>query len=176
MRIAIGSTLTAALFALPLMAAPAFGDGTPSNDTTQDCPEGKIWDSQEEKCVDAEESNLDTDSIHDYGSGLAREGRYGEAIEVLSLAADRGDPRVLNYLGYAHRMQGRINVGLGYYREALAIDPDFVLAREYMGEAYLQAGDVDAAMGQLAEIGKRCGTGCAEYEALSARIDDHVKG
>ena len=49
-------------------------------------------------------------------------------------------------------------------------DPDFTLAREYMGEAYLTLGDVEAAKGQLAEIEKRCGTGCAAYAELVRQI------
>ena len=59
--------------------------------------------------------------------------------------ADKTDPRILNYLGYSHRKQGRVLVGLGYYQEALRHNPDYTLVREYMGEAHLQLGDVAAA-------------------------------
>ena len=75
----------------------------------------------------------------------------------LFFAADKTDPRILNYLGYSHRKSGRVLVGLGYYREALLNDPDYTLVREYMGEAHLQLGDVAAAREQLGEIEKRCG-------------------
>ena len=68
---------------------------------------------------------------------------------ILSLAADKTDPRILNYLGYSHRKAGRVTVGLGYYQEALRHDPDYTLVREYMGEAYLQQGNVEAAKEQL---------------------------
>ena len=64
---------------------------------------------------------------------------YDEAIKVLALAADKTDPRILNYLGYSHRKAGRVLVGLGYYQEALRNDPDYTLVREYMGEAHLHA-------------------------------------
>ena len=86
---------------------------------------------------------------------------------MLSLAADKTDPRILNYLGYSHRKQGRVLVGLGYYQEALRNDPDYTLVREYMGEAHLQLGDVASAKTQLGEIEKRCGTGCREYTELA---------
>ena len=103
-------------------------------------------------------------------------GRYDEAISVLTLAADKTDPRILNYLGYSHRKSGRVTVGLGYYQEALRQDPNYVLVREYLGEAHLQIGNVAAAREQLGEIEKRCGKGCKEYAELSNQIDAYVKG
>ena len=39
-----------------------------------------------------------------------------------------------------------------------------------MGEGFIQMGNLDGARGQLAEIGKRCGTGCAEYAMLEQAI------
>lgn len=69
-----------------------------------------------------------------------------------------------------------MNVGLGYYQEALRVDPNYTLVREYLGEAHLQLGDVQAAKGQLAEIENRCGKGCEEYNELSAQIDAYLKG
>ena len=119
---------------------------------------------------------IDDDSIYETGRKLAMAGRYGEAITILSLAADKTDPRILNYLGYSHRKSGRVLVGLGYYQEALRHDPNYTLVREYMGEAYLQNGDLDAARAQLGEIEKRCGKGCREYTLLAEQIDAYVKG
>ena len=94
---------------------------------------------------------------------LAMAGRYDEAISVLTLAANKQDPRILNYLGYSHRHSGRITVGLGYYEEALRINPDYTLVREYLGEAHLQIGDLAGAREQLSEIEKRTGKGSREY-------------
>lgn len=167
----LASILILSLGSLPAMAA---GDGGGTSDAPT-CREGLVWDKQQGKCVQ-QSSKLDTDSIYEAGRDLAKAGRFSEAITLLSLAADRGDPRVLNYLGYSHRMQGRVSVGLGYYREALRVDPDYTLAREYMGEAYLQLGDRAGAEAQLAEIEKRCGTGCAEYAELSAQIEAFDRG
>ena len=93
---------------------------------------------------------LDDDNIYDAGHDLAMAGRYDEAIAVLSLAANKQDPRILNYLGYSHRHSGRVTVGLGYYEEALRIDPNYTLVREYLGEAHLQIGDLAGAQEQLA--------------------------
>lgn len=172
--------IASALLALPLMTAPllAAGDGGSGSDgaNVPKCPTGKVWDKAKEKCVDATQGFLDDNSIYETGRDLALAGRYDEAIEMLTLATDKTDPRILNYLGYSHRKAGRIDVGLGYYEEALRQDPNYTLVREYLGEAHLQRGDVDAAKAQLAEIEKRCGKGCKEYAELATQIDAFVKG
>ena len=168
-----------AIAALPLFVAPAFAageGGSGGGQTTTTCKKGEVWDKKKKKCVVPGQSFLDDDSIYESGRDLALLGRFDEAITILSLAHDKTDPRVLNYLGYAHRKAGRVLVGLGYYQEALRSDPNYTLVREYLGEAHLQLGDVAAARNQLDEIKKRCGTGCSEYTELSAQIDAFVKG
>ena len=171
-------TLSAALVALflPMTSLPvlAAGGGGGGSDGSDPCPTGQVRDKATGGCVPAKRGAVDDDSFFETGRTLAYAGRYGEAIEMLSLVADKNDPRVLNMLGFSHRKAGRIEVGLGYYEEALRADPDFTLAREYMGEAYLTLGDVKAAKGQLAEIEKRCGKGCAEYAELDRQIADAI--
>ena len=164
--------LTAALFVTPALLSPAFsaGGGGGGSNTTQQCKGGKVWDKKQEKCVLPQQGKLDDDSIYEAGRDFARAGRYDEAINVLTMAANKQDPRILNYLGYSHRKAGRITVGLGYYQEALQINPDYTLVREYLGEAYLTLGDVASAQNQLNEIEKRCGKGCEEYAELSEQI------
>lgn len=166
----------ALMLALPLLTLPAqsAGDGGGGSDT-QTCAAGKVWDKNQKKCVPKSSLN-DDDSIYEAGRDLAYAGRYGEAIEVLTMAKDKTDPRILNFLGYSHRKSGRIEVGMGYYQEALRQDPDYVLAREYFGEAHLQRGDVTAAREQLNEIEKRAGRDSKEYAELSKQIDAFLKG
>ena len=55
-------------------------------------------------------------------------------------------------------------------QEALRQDPNYTQVREYMGEAYLQQGNVEAAREQLSEIERRCGKGCREYTLLAEQI------
>jgi len=163
------------------LAAPAYAAGGGNDDSTggskptiKPCPAGQArnwWG----KCVDKSSNLLDEESRYAYGAWLAQTGRYGEAIELLSLAENKDEPRVLNYLGYAHRQLGRFEVGLGYYRQALAADPNYVRAREYLGEAYLVMGKPDLAREQLGEIAARCGTDCEEYRLLADAIADHEK-
>lgn len=169
--------LSAFAGALAMMALPASsfaaGDGggasSGDNQTAEQCKKGEVWDKKKQKCVKAETS-LPQDMIYEGGYDLAMAGRYEDAIRLLSLAPDKNDPRVLNYLGYSHRKAGRVQVGLGYYEEALRANPDYVLAREYMGEAYLTIGDVASARGQLDEIAHRAGTASPEYATLAAMI------
>lgn len=181
MRIHVLKLAASAALVLPLLVVPALtagsgGNGGGSGGGKPDCPNGKVYDQKTKKCVDAQRGAVDDDSLYLAGRYLAEQGRYGEAITILSLAADKTDPRILNYLGYSHRKAGRVTVGLGYYQEALRQDPDYTLVREYMGEAYLQQGNVEAAREQLSEIEKRCGRGCEEYALLARQIDDFVKG
>ena len=152
-------------------AAGSDGGGSGGGDSAKNCSGGQVWDGKTGKCVNPKKSDLDLDTIYDAGRSYALAGRYGEAITVLTTIAASNDPRVLNYLGYSHRMSGRIDVGLGYYEEALRLDPDFVLAREYMGEAFLQKGDLPSAQAQLAEIVLRVGVASPEYIELKKRID-----
>jgi tetratricopeptide (TPR) repeat protein len=167
-----------AVAALPLFAVSAFsaGEGGGGSDqTTTQCKKGMVWDKKLKKCVAPKQGMLDDDNIYEAGHALAMAGRYDEAIAVLSLAANKQDPRILNYLGYSHRHSGRVTVGLGYYEEALRIDPDYTLVREYLGEAHLQIGDLAGAQQQLREIEKRTGKGSREYGMLSEQIDRFMK-
>lgn len=143
------------------------GNASPA---TKGCKSGQVWDKKTKKCVKAQSGVLPDEELYQQGRALAKEARYDWAIAVLSTIQDQQDPRVLNYLGYSNRKAGRLDIGITYYQKALAIDPNFNLAREYLGEGYLAAGRVDLAMNQLAEIAKSCGTSCEEYRELNAAI------
>jgi tetratricopeptide (TPR) repeat protein len=163
-----------AIVALPLFVAPVFAAGGDSSGSdggqTPKCKKGEVYDKKLKKCVTPKYGMLDDDNIYEAGHDLAMAGRYDEAIAVLSLAANKQDPRILNYLGYSHRHSGRVTVGLGYYEEALRINPDYTLVREYLGEAHLQIGDLAGAQEQLTEIEKRTGKGSREYGMLAEQI------
>lgn len=175
--------------ALPFQALAAGESGTSSTTTTAPaveakCKDGQVWDPEAKgwfgakgKCVDAaavDKTKTDKQGmIYDYGKTLAKAGEYERAIVALRLAPDQEDPRVLNYLGYSHRKLGRMNEALGYYRAAVAKNPDFSLVREYLGEAYIQLGQLEAAREQLSEIERICGgRTCGEYGQLARLIVD----
>jgi tetratricopeptide (TPR) repeat protein len=172
----IAGAALAAVFTLTMFSAtpvPAADGG--GFTITPSCKKGKVWDKRKKKCVRVKKSSMfDDESIYQTGRDLAMRGRFDDAIVVLSNSRNKNDPRVLNYLGYSHRNVGRIDVGLGYYQKALRIDPDYTLVREYMGEAFLQKGEVDRARNQLVEIENRCGKKCREYAMLAQRIDRYL--
>jgi tetratricopeptide (TPR) repeat protein len=152
----------------PVLAA---GDGGDSNNSgAQNCKAGEVWSSSQKKCVKSSSGLVPDVELYDQGRQLALAGEFDRAIEVLNTIRERNNPGVLNYLGYAHRKAGMIDEGIAYYHQALAIDPDYVLAREYLGEGYVAAGNVKLARLQLQEIGTRCGTNCEEYIELAEVI------
>lgn len=101
------------------------------------------------------------------GYWLAKNGHYRRAIAVLETVNDGTDARVLNYIGYATRKLGDVESALGFYRQAVALAPDYTMSRAYMGEAYLALGDEPSARGQLREIANRCGTSCGAFVSLA---------
>jgi len=167
------ASLAAAFITIPAYAA---GGGGGNTTVTPSCKKSLVWDRRKRKCVKARKrSGLDDDNLFAAARDLAYHGRYDEAINVLHLVEDKKAPRVLNYLGYSTRKLGRVEEGLTYYRAALKADPDYTLVREYMGEAFLQLGQVDKAKEQLAEIKNRCGADCREYALLDAEINKYLK-
>lgn len=164
---------SAALIGVAL-AAPVYsaGGGGNNDDTVTKCRKGLVWDKVQKKCVAPKQGAIDDESIYEAGVALARAERYEEAIAVLSIANNKSDPRILNFLGFSNRKLGRLAVGIGYYEEAIRIDPFYTLVREYYGEAHLQRGDVVKAKEQLAVIEKLCGTSCEEYLDLSGDIKE----
>ena len=125
-------------------------------------------------CVRLVAGVIPDEELYDQGRQLAKAGYYEDAIEVLTTIANQDDPKVLNYIGYSHRKAGRLETGVSFYQRALALNPNFVLAREYLGEGYVAAGRVDLAMVQLNEIKIRAGIYCAEYQKLQEAITSAV--
>lgn len=152
------------------MAAVAFDSGSGK----KECPQGQTWSSDQRKCVPANAEDMLDNELTERGRQLARDGQYMAAIGVLD-GVRQENSIALTYLGYSYRKLGQVERGISYYQQALAIDPDNVDTREYLGEGYVAAGQVGLARVQLAEIEKRCGTLCEEYEALRSAIDAEVQ-
>jgi predicted Zn-dependent protease len=115
-------------------------------------------------------SALPDDQIYGVGYWQAKGGDYATALATLRSARNQADPRIQTMIGYSLRKLGRVDEALRYYFAALATDPTRTTTRQYLGEAYLQIGRPDEAKQQLAEIAKRCGTACEDYELLKDAI------
>lgn len=160
-------------FATPAwsVGSDSFGEEKPpeKTQTSKDCKKGEIFDKKAQKCVKAKDAMLAPDVLYDAARELAYFGRPDEALALLA-KLPQDDPNVLNYKGYATRKAGRLEEGMAYYRQAIALAPDHVLARSYMGQALAQMGDLDGAREQLQEIRKRAGTVNYAYVSLSQTL------
>jgi predicted Zn-dependent protease len=174
--------ILSSVFAL-MLSAPAFAVGDDSSgaeeapkptQTTTDCKKGEVWDKKDKKCVALKKQGmrdvLGDDGLYDSARELAYFGRPDEAIDLLNQLSDQAQARVQNYLGFANRKAGRMEVAMRHYQAAIAADPDHVLARSYMGQGYLQDGDFSAAYTQLREIRARAGTDNYAYRELAKAI------
>jgi tetratricopeptide (TPR) repeat protein len=84
-----------------------------------------------------------------------------------------GHADALNYLGYSHRKLGEFKQSLAYYTKALEIDPGHRRANEYLGELYLQMGQLSSAEKQLARLDDLCFWGCKELDDLKSAIKQY---
>ena len=114
-----------------------------------------------------------TRSAYEQAVKLVEAADYEDAIQVLEklMPKESGNADVLNMLGFAHRKLGRVETAFDYYREALAIEPRHLGANEYLGELYLETGELDKAEERLGELAIACPSGCEERDELSEAID-----
>ena len=134
------------------------------------CGGGRVWRGADQACIDSHSAALVDQDFYDEARALVDEGQFAAALEILTHIKKQEQPRVLNYIGYTTRKLGDVDKGLDYYQRALALDPNYLRAREYLGEGYLQKGDVGKAREQLIEIADRCGNECEEYAKLEKAI------
>ena len=96
---------------------------------------------------------------------------YAAAVQELrELAEDTQEADVYNLLGYTLRKTGDYTTSLSYYTKALDLQPDHKGAREYLGELYVETGNIDKAKEQLVVLVKLCPSGCEEREDLEKAI------
>jgi Flp pilus assembly protein TadD len=76
---------------------------------------------------------------------------------------------------YSLRKSGTSEMDLVFkhYNEALRLDPKHKGAHEYIGEAYLQVGNVAKAREHLGQLDKLCFFGCSEYNDLKKAISTY---
>ncbi len=143
--------------------AVAAGRDTPETPkptpTTKTCKGIKIWDAKKGRCVRPKQSSLDQDQLFDAIRELAYAGRYEDAQGVLADMHNQQDDRVLTYWGFTHRKLGNAEIANSFYKQAIARNPDNLLARSYMGQGFVSEGKMELAIAQWREINARGGAG-----------------
>jgi tetratricopeptide (TPR) repeat protein len=97
------------------------------------------------------------------------------ALDSFSRVASRepSNADVQNYLGYASRKSGNLELAFKHYNEALRLDPKHKGAHEYIGEAYLMVNNLPKAEEHLALLDKLCFFSCEEYRDLKKSIEEY---
>lgn len=101
-------------------------------------------------------------------SALINEGRYQDALYSLRAASlvFGPHPDVLTYQGFANRKLGRYDTAISFYSAALKLSPDHRGANEYLGEYFVEMGQMSKAKAQLVKLDRICKFGCEEAEEL----------
>jgi Flp pilus assembly protein TadD len=106
-------------------------------------------------------------------------GKYEEAIRLLKEVAvsEPKNADVQNLLGYSHRKLKQFDLALQYYQEALRLEPLHRSANEYLGELYLETGQLAKAEERLRVLEKACPWfwRCEEYDDLKADVEKYKK-
>ncbi len=112
----------------------------------------------------------------DFNQGFAAVKSEDWAVAVAALeraAAKHHDSAdVFNLLGYAYRKQRNLERAFASYRRALELDPSHRGTHEYIGEAYLMAGNLVMAVEHLATLERLCRapSHCEAYHDLARAI------
>jgi predicted Zn-dependent protease len=99
--------------------------------------------------------------------------KFGKALQRFQDAV-KLDPTYFeawNMAGFCSRKSGSVKAAFGYYDKALALRPDYEEAHEYLGEAYLQSGDVPKAKEQLQWLKDHQSGQAATLEASIASVE-----
>lgn len=99
---------------------------------------------------------------------------FPKAVEELQMALtkEKENADLWNLLGFSYRQMAKFDLAWDAYERALTINPDHRGANEYLGELYLQQGQLDLAKQQLTKLAQICPFGCRERNALKEKIDD----
>jgi Flp pilus assembly protein TadD len=106
---------------------------------------------------------------------LIKAEQFALAIKVLEsyVARVRNDASAENWLGYSYRKTGQLEPAFVHYHKALKLDPRHRGAHEYIGEAYLMAGNLAKAEEHLKILGRLCWVPCEELDDLQKAVAEY---
>jgi Flp pilus assembly protein TadD len=90
--------------------------------------------------------------------------------ELKTLADTHQHADVYSLMGFSLRKTGDYPTALTFYKKALDFDANHKGAHEYLGELYVETGDLPKAREQLAVLEKLCPQGCEEREDLKKAL------
>ena len=101
--------------------------------------------------------------------------QWETAIRTLSSAGlrDTRNADIQNYLGYAYRHTGQMDLAFKHYERALQLNPRHRGAHEYLGEAYLMVNDLAKAEAHLSALKTICLIPCEQYSDLEKAIAEY---
>ncbi len=88
-----------------------------------------------------EMANKPAVSLYDQGVEATKNNDFPKALKLFEQASreSRNNPDIFNMLAHTQLKLGMIDESLESYKKALKLRPRFPEAREYLGEAYIQA-------------------------------------
>ncbi len=100
---------------------------------------------------------------------------FQRAITLLTayVAKNPSDADAFNYLGFSYRKLKDYDTAIKHYQKALDLDPKHLGANEYLGEAFLETGNLAKAKEQLAKLDNICWMGCKEYRELKDEVKEY---
>src|SRR2546421_2906208 len=90
--------------------------------------------------------------------------------ELTPMLATYQHADVYNLMGFSLRKMGEYKQAYTFYRKALDFDPEHKGALEYLGELYVETGEVEKARENAAQLKKLCPAGCEELADLEHAI------
>ena len=94
----------------------------------------------------------------------------GALAELTPMLETHQHADVYNLMGFSLRKTGDYKQAYTFYRKALEFDPAHKGALEYLGELYIETGQIDKAKENVALLKMLCPSGCEELEDLEEAI------
>ncbi len=181
-----------AVFALVLAAATALASGSAPSPPPRETPSSSEMppsdQSQPPDSTKAKAARAELEQVYAKGYDEAQEAKklkkdgkagdakkkFGKAMKKFESAVER-DPayyQAWNMLGYCSRNLGDLKRAFSAYEKCLSIKPDYDEAHEYLGEAYLQSGNLEKAKVELAWLRAN---DTKEADELAEKIDEAAK-
>jgi tetratricopeptide (TPR) repeat protein len=94
----------------------------------------------------------------------------GALAELTPLLETHQHADVYNLMGFSLRKSGDYKQAYTFYRKALDFDPAHRGALEYLGELYVETGQIEKARENVAILKRLCPFGCEELEDLERAV------